>query len=94
MIRSFYPPMCLIGIIVALFLAFPGTSTAQKVAGGYSALSSLIAPFWVIKEAGFFNQEGLDGLTERISPSSTGFHREKMIACLSLRRTWFVLRLI
>ena len=35
-----------------------------------------------------------DGLRERISPSSTGLPSKSLSACLSLRRTWFVLRLI
>jgi hypothetical protein len=43
-----------------------------------------------------FRQEmtKLDRLRERISPWSTGFQKEKLSACLSLRQTWFALRLI
>ena len=43
-----------------------------------------------------FRQEiaSLDGLRERISPSSTDLRRKRLSACPSLRRTWFVLRLI
>ena len=36
----------------------------------------------------------LAGLREETSPSSTDLLREKLSACLSLRRTWFVSRLI
>ena len=36
----------------------------------------------------------LDGLRERISPSSTDLPSKSLSAYLSLRRTWFVLRLI
>ena len=67
----FYLPTRLLGLIVAVVLTFPGTSAGQKVVVGYSALSSLIAPFWVIKEAGFFNQEGLDADLIYIPSSST-----------------------
>ena len=43
-----------------------------------------------------FRQElaSLDGLRERISPSSIGLPSKSLSAYLSLRRTWFVLRLI
>ena len=36
----------------------------------------------------------LDGLKERISPSSIGLPSKSLNAYLSLRQTWFVLRLI
>lgn len=57
--------------MVASVLVFPGLSVAQKVVVGYSAVSSLIAPFWVIKEAGFLNQEGLLADPIYIPSSST-----------------------
>jgi len=57
--------------VVASVLVFPGLSVAQKVVVGYSAVSSLIAPFWVIKEAGFLNQEGLLADPIYIPSSST-----------------------
>jgi hypothetical protein len=36
----------------------------------------------------------LAGLKEKTSPSSTDLPRGRMTVCMSLRRTWFVLRLI
>lgn len=60
----------LIGFIV-LACSFPGIGMAQKIVVGYSAVSALIAPFWVIKEAGLFKQEGLDASLIYIASSST-----------------------
>jgi NitT/TauT family transport system substrate-binding protein len=38
---------------------------------GYSAVSAISAPFWVMKDAGFFKEEGLDADLIYISASST-----------------------
>jgi hypothetical protein len=48
----------------------------------------------VLTEA--FRQElsNLGWIEERILPSSIGLQSKRMSACLSLRRTWFALRLI
>jgi NitT/TauT family transport system substrate-binding protein len=56
---------------LSLFLFFPSAVTAQKLVVGWSAVSALNAPYWVIKEAGFFKQEGLDADLIYIPSSST-----------------------
>lgn len=48
-----------------------GCSAAQQVVVGYSAVSSLLLPYWVGKEAGFYNQERLDERLVYIPSSST-----------------------
>lgn len=60
----------LIAFIVFAF-SFPGIGAAQKVIVGYSAVSALNAPPWVMKEAGFFKQEGVDASLIYIASSST-----------------------
>jgi len=45
--------------------------SAQKLTAGWSAVSALNAPFWVMKEAGFFDREGLDVSLVYIPSSST-----------------------
>lgn len=61
----------LVLLVFASALFFPGTSTAQKFVYGYSAVSALNAPFWVIKEAGFAKQENLEADLIYIPSSST-----------------------
>ncbi len=68
---SLYLLRQLVGLVVAFALAFPGTVTAQKLVVGWSAVSALNAPFWVIKDGGFFKQEGLDADLIYIASSST-----------------------
>ena len=58
-------------LMVAIALAFPGQTKAQKLVAGWSAVSALNAPFWVMKDAGFFKQEGLDVDLIYIPSSST-----------------------
>ena len=60
----------LIAFIVSAFF-IPGTGAAQRVIVGYSAVSALNAPPWVMKEAGFFKREGLDADLIYIASSST-----------------------
>ncbi len=67
----FHKSMWVIGFILAFVLVLPGTSKAQRMVVGWSAVSALNAPFWVIKEAGFFRQEGLDADLIFIATSST-----------------------
>jgi ABC-type nitrate/sulfonate/bicarbonate transport system substrate-binding protein len=52
-------------------LAFPAAASGQKLMVGYSAVSAISAPFWIIKDGGFFKEEGLDGDLIYISASST-----------------------
>lgn len=58
-------------IFLSLLLFFPPTAMAQKLVVGWSAVSALNSPFWVIKEAGFLKQEGLDADLIYVASSST-----------------------
>ena len=59
----------LVIVSFVLFLATP--LHAQKLNIGWSAVSALNAPFWVINDAGFLKEEGLDGSLIYIPSSST-----------------------
>ena len=54
-----------------VILNLPNVVAAQKLVAGYSAVSAISAPFWVMREAGFFKEEGLDAELIYISSSST-----------------------
>jgi ABC-type nitrate/sulfonate/bicarbonate transport system substrate-binding protein len=54
-----------------LTFALPGVASAQKLVVGYSGVTAIQAPFWIIKDAGYFKQEGLDADLIYISASST-----------------------
>ena len=56
--------------IVAIFV-LPSIAAAQKLMVGYSGVTAIQAPFWIMKDAGFFKQEGLDADLIYISSSST-----------------------
>jgi NitT/TauT family transport system substrate-binding protein len=56
---------------LALVLVSPVSGWAQKFIYGYSAVSALNSPFWVIKDAGFLKQEGLDADLIYVASSST-----------------------
>ena len=56
--------------LVTLFGLAPN-ALAQKLTVGWSAVSALNAPFWVVKEAGFLEKEGLDANLVYIPSSST-----------------------
>jgi len=46
--------------VIALGLALiglPDVSQAQKLVVGYSGITAIQAPFWIIKDAGYFKQE-------------------------------------
>ena len=58
-------------IALAVLLFFPAQAHSQKITVGWSAVSALNAPFWVMKDAGFFKQEGLDTNLVYIPSSST-----------------------
>src|SRR5947207_15085011 len=60
--------------VIALGLALiglPEVSRAQKLVVGYSGITAIQAPFWIIKDAGYFKQEGLDANLVYIAASST-----------------------
>jgi NitT/TauT family transport system substrate-binding protein len=57
--------------VLAHALTFPARGFAQKLTIGWSAVSALNAPFWVVKEAGFLEREGLDANLVYIPSSST-----------------------
>ena len=49
----------------------PRVSQAQKLVVGYSGITAIQAPFWIINDAGFFKQEGLEANLVYIAASST-----------------------
>ena len=57
--------------LVSVILIFPEVTEAQKLVVGWSAVSALNSPYWVIKDAGFAKQEGLDADLIYIPSSST-----------------------
>jgi NitT/TauT family transport system substrate-binding protein len=61
----------LIALGFALIIALPAVSLAQKLVVGYSGITAIQAPFWIIKDAGYFKQEGLDANLIYIAASST-----------------------
>ena len=68
-----------IPVIRRLFLAvvffsaasLPLRAAAEKLIVGWSAVSALNSPYWVIKDGGFLKQEGLDADLIYIASSST-----------------------
>ena len=58
-----------LGFVV--LLGSPALVSAQKLVVGYSGVTAIQAPFWVMKDAGFFKQEGLDADLIYIAASST-----------------------
>jgi NitT/TauT family transport system substrate-binding protein len=54
-----------------LCFALPAVAAAQKFVVGYSGITAIQAPFWIIKDAGYFKQEGLDANLIYIAASST-----------------------
>lgn len=67
--KRFWSTIGTLAVIAALVL--PSVAAAQKLTAGWSAVSALNAPFWVMKEAGFFEREGLDVNLVYIPSSST-----------------------
>jgi len=61
------------GFILGLVVVFalPTAAPGQKLMVGYSGVTAIQAPFWIIKDAGFFKQEGLDADLIYIASSST-----------------------
>jgi ABC-type nitrate/sulfonate/bicarbonate transport system substrate-binding protein len=61
--------LCLL-ILAAVFSA-PAPVFAQKTVVAWTAVSALNSPYWIVKEAGFLKQEGLDVDLIYIPSSST-----------------------
>ena len=61
----------LIVLSFVLIFGLPAVSQAQKLVVGYSGITAIQAPFWIIKDAGYFKQEGLDANLIYIASSST-----------------------
>jgi len=47
-------------LVLATVLTLPAAVFAQKTVVAWTAVSALNSPYWIMKEAGFFKQEGLD----------------------------------
>jgi NitT/TauT family transport system substrate-binding protein len=60
-------------IVLGLVLLFglPAGVSAQKLVVGYSGVTAIQAPFWIMKDAGYLKQEGLDSNLIYIAASST-----------------------
>lgn len=58
--KSFFFSSVLGLLFVSLLLVSPQAVRAQKLVVAWTAVSALNAPYWVIKDGGFFKQEGLD----------------------------------
>jgi ABC-type nitrate/sulfonate/bicarbonate transport system substrate-binding protein len=57
--------------VAASMLLFPGLVGAEKFVIAWSAVSALNSPFWVMNDAGFLKQEGLDMELVYIASSPT-----------------------
>jgi len=60
-----------ISLILALLLGLPAVAAAQKLMAGYSGVTAIQLPMWVMKDAGFFKQEGTDADLIYIASSTT-----------------------
>jgi ABC-type nitrate/sulfonate/bicarbonate transport system substrate-binding protein len=56
---------------IVLLLGFSTVASAQKIVVGYSGVTAIQTPFWIMKDAGYFKQEGLDTDLIYIAASST-----------------------
>ena len=56
--------------LVAIFV-LPSIAAGQKLMVGYSGVTAIQSPVWVMKDAGFFKQEGLDANLIYIASLST-----------------------
>lgn len=61
-----YMPVYLVAILL-----LPSIASAQKIMIGYSGVTAIQAPVWVMKDAGHLKQEGLDADLIYIASSST-----------------------
>jgi NitT/TauT family transport system substrate-binding protein len=57
-------------LLIVAFLSVPAVTRAQKFVHAYSSISALNSTFWMIQDAGFAKQEGLD--TELVYIPSSG----------------------
>ena len=58
-------------LILIVSLSFSSDAAAQKLIVGYSGITAIQSPFWIMKDAGYLKQEGLDADLIYISASST-----------------------
>ena len=65
-----FPPKYVALWLVAMLIS-PAAAWAQKLMVGYSGVSAIQAPVWIMKDAGYFKQEGLDADLIYIASSST-----------------------
>src|SRR5262245_7149282 len=54
-----------------LCFALPADASAQKFVVSYSGITAIQTPFWIINDAGYCKQEGLDANLVYIAASST-----------------------
>jgi NitT/TauT family transport system substrate-binding protein len=54
-----------------LLFGLPAVVSAQKLVVGYSGVTAIQTPFWIMKDAGYLKQEGLDSNLIYIAASST-----------------------
>jgi ABC-type nitrate/sulfonate/bicarbonate transport system substrate-binding protein len=57
------------GCIIAASFAFTSPATAEKLVIAWTAVSAFNSPFWVMNDAGFYKEEGLDVDTIYIASS-------------------------
>ncbi len=57
--------------LLGAWLLFPGEARAQKLVIAWTSVSAFNSPFWVMPDAGFYKQEGLDVETIFILSSPT-----------------------
>lgn len=75
--RSFLSRICEVKFAINIFIAasglllVPTVAHAQKSVVAWSAVSALNSPFWVMNDAGFWKQEGLDIQLVYIASSPT-----------------------
>ncbi|PYJ14683.1 MAG: hypothetical protein DME96_15265, partial [Verrucomicrobia bacterium] len=60
--------LIMVGIVLLLL---PAAARAEKFVIAWSAVSALNSPFWVMNDAGFWKQEGLDMELVYIATSTT-----------------------
>src|SRR5256886_3518354 len=58
-------------IVGSILLLLPAVARAEKFVIAWSAVSALNSPFWVMNDAGFWKQEGLDMELVYIATSTT-----------------------
>jgi NitT/TauT family transport system substrate-binding protein len=58
-------------LTLVLLLCIPPAVSAQKLMAGYSGVTAIQLPMWVMKDAGYFKQEGVDADLIYIASSTT-----------------------